>query len=52
MLSRQQAAHVLGVGPERVRQMTVSGLLPSLPTALGNLYDPNDVEALRLSREK
>jgi hypothetical protein len=51
MLTRQQAAQALGVGPERVRQMHADGSLPALSTPLGNLYDPKDVEALRLSRE-
>jgi hypothetical protein len=52
MLTRQQAARVLGVGPERVRQMHAEGTLPALSTPLGNLYDPRNVEALRLSREQ
>ena len=49
-LTRSDVCKRLALSPERVRQLAVSGRLPTLQTPLGRLYDANAVEALALSR--
>ena len=44
LLSRSQVAKALDVSPERVRQLTTSGLLPCTVTPLGRLYQRRDVD--------
>jgi predicted site-specific integrase-resolvase len=50
MLTRAQAAQRLGVSPERIRQLTVTGRLRCIQTPLGRLYHPADV--LRLAEQR
>lgn len=50
-LSTTQAARVLGLSPLRVVQLADAGALRTERTALGRLYDPASVEALRAERE-
>lgn len=45
-----QAAHMLGLSPQRVRQLANAGRLAYERTALGRLIDPASVEALRRSK--
>jgi excisionase family DNA binding protein len=45
MLTPAQAARVLGVTPERVRQLSDMGRIPVTRTALGRLYRRSDIEA-------
>ena len=44
-LAPGEAARALGVSTTTLREWTHRGLLPSVPTPLGNLYRPNDVAA-------
>jgi excisionase family DNA binding protein len=52
MLSRGQVAALLGLSPERVRQLAAAGVLPSQRTPLGRLYRLSDVEAYAKSRHQ
>jgi hypothetical protein len=52
MLTRAQVAQRLGVSPERIRQLTVSGQLRYIQTPLGRLYDPADVLCLADQRRR
>ena len=51
-LSPAQAARVLGVTPQRVRQMTNEGRLRCQWTPLGRMIDFAAVEALRTERAR
>jgi excisionase family DNA binding protein len=46
------AARLLGVSEGRVRQLADSGALPSVKTALGRLFEPEDVATLIAARER
>jgi excisionase family DNA binding protein len=50
MLTRGQVAALLGLSPERVRQLAAAGTLPSQRTPLGRLFRLSDVEAYAASR--
>ena len=50
-LTPARAARILGVTPQRVRQMMRSGELVCVHTPLGRLADPASVERLRVERE-
>jgi hypothetical protein len=45
------AAHVLQVTPDRVRQLIRNGSLPSISTPLGKLLNTVDVERLAAARK-
>jgi len=45
-----QAARELGMSAERVRQLAKTGALPCTRTALGALFDVDDVRALAARR--
>lgn len=47
-----QAARVLGISAERVRQLAARGALPSSRTPLGRLYSRAAVEALAARRRE
>ena len=47
-----QAARLLGLSEQRVRQLADAGELPSMRTPLGRLFDRGDVEALAEAREQ
>ena len=47
-----EAARVLGISAERVRQLAARGALPSRRTPLGRLYSRAAVEALAARRRK
>jgi excisionase family DNA binding protein len=52
-LFTNQAAQILGLSPERVRQLEKSGKLPA--TRIGHnvrVFDPRDVDELRKRRAK
>lgn len=49
-LTRGQAASLLGVSPEYVRQLALAGLLTYVETPLGRLYDAESVHQLAESR--
>jgi excisionase family DNA binding protein len=49
-LTVTQAAHVLTLSPARVRQLIAEGKLVAERTPLGNLIDPDSLEALRRER--
>ena len=51
-LSPAQAARELGLTPQRVRQLLVSGQLRYQATPLGRLIDADAVKALRIEREQ
>jgi hypothetical protein len=51
-LSPAQAARLLGVTPERIRQLERAGRVTCVRTALGRLLDPADVERLAAERER
>lgn len=51
-LSRSQVAHRLGVSPEYVRTLALSGRITYIETPIGRLYDAASVEAFALAREK
>jgi DNA-binding transcriptional MerR regulator len=51
VVTSSQAARELGVSPERVRQLAKEGRLAAIDTPLGRLFDPADVERLRLERK-
>jgi DNA-binding transcriptional MerR regulator len=46
-----QAAVMLGIGPERVRQLSDRGDLPCIRGPYGRMYRVADVERLREARE-
>ena len=46
LLTRGQVATRLGISPERVRQLTITGRLDCTVTPLGRLYRDSDVQAL------
>jgi excisionase family DNA binding protein len=50
-LTASQAARLLGLSSERVRQLARQGRLKGHDTPLGRLYDRDDVEALKRERE-
>jgi excisionase family DNA binding protein len=50
-LTPAQAARILGVTTQRVRQLTQDGRLIFMQTPLGRLLDRESVEQLRLARE-
>lgn len=52
MISPALAARILGITPERVRQLADNGTLPVTMTVLGRLFRVADVEALRDQREQ
>ncbi len=47
-----QAARMLGVSEGRVRQLAAAGALPFTRTTHGRLFDPADLDALLLARER
>ncbi len=49
-LTTSEAARLLGLSAERVRQLADSGILPCKRTALGRLFDPKAVDAVAASR--
>jgi excisionase family DNA binding protein len=52
LLTSAQAARVLGVTPDRVRQLADAGQLPvALRTAAGRLLRASDVAALAAARQ-
>jgi excisionase family DNA binding protein len=51
-LTPGEAARVLEISVEYVRQLTRSGLLPCIQTRLGRLIDPATIERFRIEREK
>ena len=52
MLTTSQAARVLDVSAERIRQFAAQGALKSTATPLGKLYDPADVHRLAEERRQ
>ena len=52
LLTRSQVARRLGLSGERIRQLSISGQLPSQSTPLGRLYRSVDVEALAARRQQ
>lgn len=46
-----EAARILGITPQRVRQLTAEGRLNFERTRLGRIIDPASVEAFRQERE-
>ena len=51
LLSSVQAGMLLGVGPERMRQLANAGEVPVIHTPLGRLFRMRDVEELMERRE-
>jgi excisionase family DNA binding protein len=51
MLTPAEAARILDVTPERVRQLSDGGHLAATRTRLGRLFARTDVEALRKQRD-
>jgi hypothetical protein len=52
LLSTAQAARILNVTPDRVRQMAVNGdLVPTEVTSIGRLFARTSVERLARQRE-
>ena len=49
-LTPTQAAHRLGLSPQRVKQMLAAGQLACLRTPLGALIDPEDLDRLIAER--
>jgi excisionase family DNA binding protein len=49
-LTRGQVAALLGLSPERVRQLAAAGTLPSQRTPLGRLFRLADVKAYAATR--
>lgn len=49
-LTTSEAARLLGVSAERVRQLADAGTLPCKRTALGRLFDPEAVASVAASR--
>ncbi len=47
-----QAAWLLGLSEQRVRQLADAGDLPSMRTPLGCLFDRGDIEAFAEAREQ
>jgi hypothetical protein len=45
------AGRILGVTPQRIRQLSNTGEIISIRTQLGRLIDPASVERLRTKRE-
>lgn len=52
LIGTAAAARLLGLSEGRIRQMADHGALPYTRTALGRLFDPTDVEALRTARNR
>lgn len=52
LLTPAEAARILDVTPERVRQLSDGGHLAATRTRLGRLFAREDVEALRRQRER
>ena len=52
LLTRGQAAALLGLSPERVRQLAAADILPSQRTPLGRLFQLSDVEAYAKTRHQ
>jgi excisionase family DNA binding protein len=52
MLTRGQVAALLGISPERVRQLAAAGILPSQRTPLGRLFRLADVEVYAATRAR
>ena len=52
LLTRGQVAALLGVSPERVRQLAAAGTLPSQRTPLGRLFRLSDVETFAGTRHR
>lgn len=51
-LSVGQVAQILRLSPERVRQLANDKKIPSTKTALGLLFDPIEIERVRVQREE
>lgn len=51
-LTTSQAAHLLGVSSERVRQLMAQGRLEHVRTPLGAILDPRSVEDWRAIRTR
>lgn len=51
-LTSSQAARILGLSTERVRQLADQGQLRCADTPLGRLFASDDVEALRVKRSE
>ena len=53
LLTSKEAAQLLNLGPQRIRQLANAGLLPiAAITSTGTrLFDPDHVEMLRMRRE-
>lgn len=51
LLTVAQAGRLLGIGADRVRQLTDTGKLPAMRTPYCRLIARDDVEALRIQRE-
>ena len=50
LLTTAQAARELNLSVERIRQLAAKGVLPSVTTPLGRLFDREDVNTLKLAR--
>ncbi len=50
LITRSQVARLLGLSPERVRQLTLAGRLSCRRTPLGRLYDPAEVARFAATR--
>ncbi len=50
LLTCSQVAWLLGLSPERVRQLTLDGRLPCRSTPHGRLYDPAEVARFTATR--
>lgn len=50
-ISRKEAARILNLTENRVSQLTREGVLSCVVTAVGRLYDRNEVEAFRQERD-
>lgn len=50
-LTRGEAARLLHLSPERVRQLTLNGRLPFHPTPLGRLYAREDLQRFLAERD-
>jgi excisionase family DNA binding protein len=51
LLTPAQAARLVGVTPDRLRQLSDTGKLPATRTPLGRLFARADVERLRQQRQ-
>ncbi|MCU1358017.1 MAG: hypothetical protein JWM89_3435 [Acidimicrobiales bacterium] len=50
-LTASQAARILGLSAERVRQLATAGTLPCVETPLGRLFDADEVDRLHARRQ-